>query len=471
MANNRSPNPHVVLLPSPGMGHLTPLAELAKRLVLHHNLSATIITFSDHSSGGNQQAFISSLPAGISTTSLPPVPLDDLPPTTHIVTRISVMLARSVPDVRRTLQAIQKTTGKVAAYIVDLFGGDTLSVAKELGIPQFLFCTSNFFYLSFFLHLSTLQESPETAEPLQLPGCIPLQAKDFSRSATDRKSDEFAWMVHHSRCHNQLDGIMVNSFEALEDETARFFREKGEGKPPVLPVGPLITYAGDSVGNNLESCLEWLDQQPDCSVLFISFGSGGSLSQKQTWELAVGLEMSGQRFLWVVRKPTDVSGGGAYFNPQSTSDPLEFLPEGFLERTKEKGMVVPCWAPQAKVLAHEAVGGFLSHCGWNSTLESIVYGVPMIAWPLYSEQPMNAEMLVEKVKVALRPLQTRNDGLVRKEEIAEVVQDLMEGEGGKEVRRRVREIKEAAVKAVSAGGSSYAGLAKMVNLWKSLGNY
>ncbi|PKA55938.1 UDP-glycosyltransferase 72B1 [Apostasia shenzhenica] len=131
--------------------------------------------------------------------------------------------------------------------------------------------------------------------------------------------------------------------------------------------------------------------------------------------------MSGQRFLWVVSKQSDVSGGGAYFNPQSTRDPLGFLPEGFLERTKEKGMVVPCWAPQPKVLAHGAVGGFLSYCGWNSTLESIVNGVPMIAWPLYAEQPMNAEMLVEKVKVALRPLQTRNDGLVRKEEIAEVV--------------------------------------------------
>ncbi|PKA55905.1 Hydroquinone glucosyltransferase [Apostasia shenzhenica] len=462
MADSGS-NPHVVLLPSPGIGHLIPFVELAKRLALHHNLSVTIITFSNFTSHIHH-AILSALPAGVSAVSLPPVPLDDLPATTDGISRISVMISRSIPSVREALRHIRDTTPRVAAFIIDLFCGDTLPIAEELRFPQFIFFTSSLFCLSMFLHLPTLHDSPEKANLLRLPGCLPLQATLISDMSMSDHG--LSYMLHHSRNHDRVDGIMVNSFEAMEGGAAGFLRDRGEGKPPVVPVGPLVNCDADSAGSDRdESCIEWLDRQPDRSVLFVAFGSWGSLSLEQAGELAVGLEMSGQRFLWVIRKPGDDEGGD-YFSINHADDLLGFLPQGFLERTKEKGMVVPFWVPQAKILAHAAVGGFLSHCGWNSCLESIVNGVPMIAWPLNAEQPMNALMLTE-MKVALRAGGSSADGKVRKEEIAGVVRKLIEGEEGKDARRRMREVQETAVKAVSSGESSDVALAVMVNSWKS----
>ncbi|KAJ4768547.1 Glycosyltransferase [Rhynchospora pubera] len=127
-------------------------------------------------------------------------------------------------------------------------------------------------------------------------------------------------------------------------------------------------------------------------------------------------------------------------------------------------MVVPSWAPQVKVLAHAATGGFLSHCGWNSTLESVSQGVPMITWPLYAEQRMNALMLVDGAGIALRPV-TQEDGLVERGEVATVVKELMDGERGKVARRKVKELQEAGISALLPEGSSHLDLTKAVDQW------
>lgn len=185
----------------------------------------------------------------------------------------------------------------------------------------------------------------------------------------------------------------------------------------------------------------------------MSFGSGGTLSYDQLNELALGLELSEQKFLWVARNPNNELANAAYLSDQSHENPLAFLPEGFVERTKGQGLVVSSWAPQVGVLSHGATGGFLTHCGWNSILESIMHGIPLIAWPLYSEQRMNAVLLVEDLKVALRP-KAGEKGLVNREEIAKVVKGLMVGEEGKRVHSRVKDLKMAADKALSVEGSS-----------------
>ncbi|KAG5543572.1 hypothetical protein RHGRI_016346 [Rhododendron griersonianum] len=193
-------------------------------------------------------------------------------------------------------------------------------------------------------------------------------------------------------------------------------------------------------------CLSWLDNQPPGYVLFISFGSGGTLSYDQLNELALGLEMSEQRFIWVVRSPSDTAG--------------------FVDRTKGYGLLVPSWAPQAQILSHRSTGGFLTHCGWNSALESVVHGVPLIVWPLYTEQKMNAVMLTEEVKVALRPKVGEN-GIIGRVEIAKVVKGLMEGEEGKQVQTRMRDLKEAAERVLSADRSSTRSLAELAQKWKN----
>ena len=123
-------------------------------------------------------------------------------------------------------------------------------------------------------------------------------------------------------------------------------------------------------GAEREQVLDWLDMQPTESVLYVSLGSGGTISAQQTIELAWGLELSQHRFIWVIRPPADNDASGAFFNiTEDGSNGIErFLPSKFLERTHKVGLVVPNWAPQAQILAHPSVGGFLTHCGWNSTL-------------------------------------------------------------------------------------------------------
>ncbi|XP_059590989.1 anthocyanidin 3-O-glucosyltransferase 5-like [Vitis vinifera] len=142
-----------------------------------------------------------------------------------------------------------------------------------------------------------------------------------------------------------------------------------------------------------------------------------------------------------------------------------YLPQGFMERIQEVGLVIPSWAPQVAVLRHPSTGGFLSHCGWNSTLESISHGVPMIAWPLYAEQRMNATMLTEEVGVAARPVVGEGKNVVEREEIERVVRLVMEGEEGKEMRRRVRELQSSALATLKPGRPSFESLSEVAGTW------
>ena len=137
-------------------------------------------------------------------------------------------------------------------------------------------------------------------------------------------------------------------------------------------------------------CLKWLDSQPKVSVLFISFGSVSSLRAAQITALAKGLEESGQKFLYVCRPPSKVDGRDPI---DGELKPSKYLPEGFEKRIKGQGFLVPGWAPQLEVLSHPAIGGFLTHCGWNSMLESLCKGVPLLAWPLQAEQRMNGRYI------------------------------------------------------------------------------
>jgi len=143
------------------------------------------------------------------------------------------------------------------------------------------------------------------------------------------------------------------------------------------------------------------------------------------------------------------------------NDALAYLPDGFLERTHNLGLVVTQWAPQSDILRHPSTGGFLSHCGWNSSLESILSGVPIIAWPLYAEQKMNATMLAEEVGVAVRPKVAPTKGVVGREEIEMMVRKVMEGQEGKAMRGRVRELKISGEKALTEGGSSFTAVSQL----------
>ncbi|KAL5061086.1 hypothetical protein RYX36_032690 [Vicia faba] len=461
--------PMVLMLPSPGMGHLIPMIEFAKRIPLHQNLHITFVLPNAGPPSKAQTTVLQSLPNSISHTFLPPVTFTDLPPNTKTETLISLTVLLSLPSLRQTIHSLS-VSHTITTLLVDHFGTDAFDVADEFNLPKYIFYPSTAMSLSLFLYLPRLDqevhcEYRELTEPVKIPGCIPVHGKDLLNPVQDRKNDAYRTVLRNAKRHSEADGIIENSFLELEPGP---IKELQKGKPVLYPVGPLVNREVEvaQTGPDGSECLKWLDDQPDKSVLFVSFGSRGTLSSNQTIELALGLEKSEQRFLWVVRSPYDKVVNASYFTAESDSDPFDFLPNGFLERTKGRGFVTSSWAPQPQVLAHGSTGGFLTHCGWNSVLESVVNGMPLVVWPLYAEQRMNAVILTEGVKVGLRP-NVGESGLIERQEIASVVKCLMEGEEGKKLRCKMKDLKEAAAKTLGENGTSTNTISKLALKWSN----
>ncbi|KAI3940013.1 hypothetical protein MKW98_029789 [Papaver atlanticum] len=466
--------PHVVIFPTPGMGHLIPLTELAKQLVHHHNFSITLILPTIGPPSMAMKSVLDQLPETISYILLSPVSLDDQPKDAKGETRISIAMVRSLPYLSEELKRITSSK-RVAAFVIDLFGTDAFDVANEFGIPPYIFFPCNANVLQLLLNLSSLHESysgefKDLPQPLCLPGCVPMPGTELIPPLQDKKDDAYMWFLHHARRYSLAEGILVNTFVDLESSVLKeLMAEKQPGMPTIYPVGPITSRSSiDKDFDDASGCLQWLDNQPLESVLYVSFGSFGFLSYEQMIELAYGLEMSGHRFLWVVKCPAAATID-ASLSKQMSTDPFDFLPDGYLHRINGLGFLVPLWAPQIQILNHGSTGGFLSHSGWNSTLESIVCGKPMITWPLYAEQRMNAVMLVEDIGVAVRPKPDEN-GLIGREEISRVVKILMGGGEGKSLRDKTRKLKEGAARVLSEDGSSNISFLEVVDKWKQLNN-
>ncbi|XWS38252.1 hypothetical protein CRYUN_Cryun19dG0115300 [Craigia yunnanensis] len=452
------------------MGHLIPLFEFAKRLVhQYQNFEVTFIVPNDGSPMKHQRQLLQALPKSISSIFLPPVSFDDLPEDVKIETRIALSLVRSLPALKASLKVLVEST-RLVALVVDLFGIDAIDVFKEFGLKPYIFFPTTAMMLQFIFHLPKLDhmfscEYRDLPEPIKLPGCVPFHGSDVADPVQDKKNVAYQGIIQLSRRYPLAAGIMVNSFMDLEEDAFKALMEGELGLPAVYPVGPLIQTSSIN-GVDGSNCLRWLDEQPNGSVIYVSFGSGGTFTHKQLNELALGLEKSGQRFLWVVKSPVEKARNAAYFGVESVEDPLHFLPDGFLERTKGVGLLVPSWAPQIEVLRHGSTGGFLTHCGWNSTLEAIAHGVPLIAWPLYAEQKMNAVLLAGDLKVALRVKENEN-GVVGREDIANFVKGLIEGDEGKVLRNKMIKLKNAAKMVLSPDGSSTKSLANVAEIWKN----
>ncbi|XP_028787318.1 UDP-glycosyltransferase 72B1 [Neltuma alba] len=466
-------SPCIAMVPAPGFSHLLPLIEFSKRLVVrqpHFHFIFFIPTLGPPSP--TTISIFESVPPQIDFTILPQINMEDLKaedPETQIYNTVTL----SLPSLHHALSSFDSLTHHLVALVVDFFSMDALDIAKELKLKSYLLYPSSTTLLSLFLHFPELDEDHEMvptgfrelSHPLKLPGCISFQGKDLPDPLQERSSGGYKTILHACKKLCLSDGILVNSFVDLEREVAIALQES-DNHPLVYHVGPITQIRSTSINESNSDCLTWLGNQPRNSVLYVSFGSGGTLSQEQLNELAFGLEMSGHKFLWVLRAPSGVANS-AYLSAQK-EDPLDFLPKGFLERTKDQGFMVPSWAPQVEVLKHESTGGFLTHCGWNSTLEAIVYGKPMIVWPLFAEQKMNAVMLTEQFKVAVRPKGDENkNGTVMREEVARVVKILMEDEG-RELQRKIQVFKDAAAKALSEDGSSTRTVSILAQEWTNL---
>lgn len=240
--------------------------------------------------------------------------------------------------------------------------------------------------------------------------------------------------------------LLFTSFYELEPQMMETL--KLEFPFPVYTIGPAIPYfeleKEPQAANNYDSNYQqWLDSQPADSVLYISLGSFLSVSASQMDEIVSGLQSSGVRFLWVARG-------------EATR---------LKERCSEKGLVVP-WCEQLKVLCHPSVGGFWSHCGWNSTLEAVFSGIPMLTLPLFLDQNPNSTHIVEDWKIGWRVKRTKvgTETLIVKEEISEIVQRFMDlnSSEGKQMRDRAKKLKEICHKAVGEGGSSHRNLGEFI---------
>ncbi|CAL5367203.1 unnamed protein product [Camellia sinensis] len=463
---------HAAILSSPGMGHLVPVLELGKRLATHHGLEVTILVVTTHSSPAESQLLDpSTAPKHLRILQLPPVDISSLVnPDTKIVTLLAIIMRQARPSLRSALSAMEH---RPAMFIVDLFGSEAFEIANEFNMSKYVFVTSTAWFTALTIYCHVLDKEVEGEyvdqnEPLRLPGCKPVRPEDVVDPMLDRTNQDYYEYMRIGVEYSLSDGILMNTWEDLEGTSLKALRDhkimRSIVKVPVYPIGPL-TKPVEPAGPNSE-LLEWLDKQPSESVIYVSFGSGGTLSAEQTIELAWGLELSQQRFVWVLRPSIEGHGGSSFFTSGSGPDGTpDCLPDGFLTRTHNVGVVVPLWAPQVKILSHLSVGGFLSHCGWNSTLESVSNGVPMIAWPLYAEQRMNATMLEEELGVAVKPKVLPTKKVVRREEIEEMVTIVMESNkhGRKEMKERAKELKNSGKNALSKGGSSYKSMCEVIN--------
>ncbi|XP_059076999.1 UDP-glycosyltransferase 74E1-like [Cryptomeria japonica] len=222
---------------------------------------------------------------------------------------------------------------------------------------------------------------------------------------------------------------------------------------PIRTVGPLVPSAfldgnnpqDQDVGTHLwkaENCMDWLNSKDDSTVVYVSFGSLAVLSKAQLIEIALGLKASRHSFLWVVRPD---------HNKEEENDIHEFL-EGFLEETMDQGLVVS-WCPQMAVLNHLSVGMFITHCGWNSTLESLSSGLPVLAISQWSDQTTNSKYIEEVWKTGIR-LNKERHGLIGRDEVEKSIKKIIESEGGEELRKNALQWKTLAKKAMVKGGSS-----------------
>ncbi|XP_022143084.1 7-deoxyloganetin glucosyltransferase-like [Momordica charantia] len=466
--------PHAVCIPYPAQGHINPMLKLAK-LLHSHGFHVTFVN-----TEFNHRRLLKSRGAaaldGLSSFRFETIP-DGLPPTDVDATQDIPSLCQSTR--RLCLQPFRELLSKlnadpsaappVSCIVSDGVMSFTLDAAEELALPEVLFWTTSACGFLGYVHYRHLVEKGYT--PLKdesyltngyldtvmdwIPGMKDIRLKDlptFIRT-TDPEDGMIDFLLSETKRAQRASAIVLNTMAPLEQQALSALSSI---LPPVFSIGPLqllLEQVPDrdlkSLGSNLwkeeTSCLQWLDHKPPNSVVYVNFGSITVMTKDQLKEFAWGLLNSGQMFLWIIR-PDLVAGDTAV------------LPSEFVEETRERGMLAN-WCPQEEVLKHPAIGGFLTHNGWNSTLESIISGVPMICWPFFAEQQTNCRYCCNEWGIGMEI-----DSDVKREEIVKQVKELMEGEKGKEMRNKAGEWKKLAEEAAARGtGSSFLNLEKVIN--------
>ncbi|PIA52098.1 hypothetical protein AQUCO_01000171v1 [Aquilegia coerulea] len=467
--------PHAVCIPYPAQGHINPMLKFAKLLYTkgfhitfvntEHNHNRILKSRGPDSLNGLPDFRFETIPDG-----LPP---SDANSTQDIPALCDSTSKNCLVPFHNLIAELNNTTTAVTCIVSDGAMSFTLDVAHELSLPEIIFWTPSACGFACYLHYHHLvqrgfaplkDESDLTNGYLDTPvdrliGIKHMRLRDFPTfiRTTDRKDIMLNYIIREIERTYKASALMINTFDAFEQEVLNLIitSELTQSLPPIYTVGPLqlllnqIPHTGlESIGSNLwkdePKCLEWLDLKKPNSVVYVNFGSITVMTPEQMIEFAWGLANSKQPFLWIIR-PDLVAGDAA------------ILPSEFLTETQERGLLAS-WCPQEQVLNHTSIGGFLTHCGWNSTLESVCGGVPMICWPFFAEQQTNCRYACTHWGIGIEI-----DNNVKRNEVESLVKELMEGEKGKEMKIKVMEWKKKAEEATSPSGSSYKNIDKLVN--------
>nr|WIW42691.1 UDP-glycosyltransferase [Nicotiana tabacum] len=443
----------VVLVPSPFQGHITPMLQLAS--MLHAKGFSIVINHSElnppDSSKHPEFTFLP-LKDGLSNGD---------PSLLNLLNIIPAMNKNCrVPFQDYLVQMMEKPElyGQICCIIYDHLMYFITEVADHLELPTILLRSSSCAYMEAIC--AFLQFQAEKFTPLPeaklldpVPKIPALRFKDLPFALTSEIPEPLLQLLEKVTKIGSSVAIIGNTTENLENRALLWLRQHYQ--VPIFTIGPLHKMASSlqtSLAEEDASCISWLDTQATNSVLYVSLGSIVVMDKKELIETAWGLFNSNQPFLWVVRQ-SSIDG--------STSIEHD-LPDGYLEAVGDRGRIVK-WAPQKEVLAHRAVGGFWSHCGWNSTLESIVEGVPMICRPCFGDQNVNARYITHVWKVGL---QIGSDDLTRCV-IESTIRKLMVEEEGKELRQRVVDMKQELQMSFQDGGSSHNSLKSLTEFISS----
>ncbi|OMP02705.1 UDP-glucuronosyl/UDP-glucosyltransferase [Corchorus capsularis] len=468
--------PHAVCIPYPAQGHINPILKLAK--FLHHKGFHITFVHTDYNYKRLLRSRGPNSLDGLPDFQFKAIP-DGLPPTDADSTQYIPSLCDStsktclVPfrDLLHKLNHVatqpSSTVPPVSCIVSDGAMSFTVEAAQEFEIPIVHFWTpSACGFLCYVLSPNIVERGLTPVKDANfmtngyldqvldwVPGMKNIRFGDlpsFFRTM-DPNDKMFNYLLKEIENTKKASAIVLNTFDSLEQDVLDALSSM---LPPVYSIGPLHLLADrvqddelGNIGSNLwkeeTECIEWLNSKEPNSVVYVNYGSITVMSPEQLIEFAWGLANTQKHFLWIIR-PDLVAGETA------------ILPPEFVSETKNRGMLAS-WCPQEQVLKQPSIGVFLSHMGWNSTLESLCCGVPMICWPFFAEQQLNCLFACREWGVGLEI-----DTDVKRDKVEKLVREVLGGEKGVEMKAKAMEWKKKAEEATSAGGSSFENMEKLV---------
>ncbi|XP_028765882.1 scopoletin glucosyltransferase-like [Neltuma alba] len=458
---------HIILFPFLAHGHIIPAISIAN-LFAARGVKVTIVTtplnapiISESLPSFNSPIHIQTIDFPCEQVGFPQgcesmnsIPSPDLmraffEATTLLQEPLEQVLQQSLPD----------------CLVADMFFPWATDSAAKFGIPAIVFHGTGLFALcaSECLRLYRPHDHVSSdSEPFvipNLPGEITMtrsQVPDFLKYNEDTIVSRllFASKEAELTCY----GVVVNSFYELEKDYADHYRNVlGRKSWHIGPLSLRDRKTEEKSATQEHECFKWLDAKKPNSVVYVCFGSVTNFPESQLRQIAMGMEASGQQFIWVVRKP----------KKDEQQQEERWLPDaGYEKRVEGRGLIIRGWAPQGKILEHKAIGAFVTHCGWNSTMESVCGGVPMVTWPVYAEQFYNEKLVTEVLKIGVpvgvtKWVRVTGDSM-KWDAIERAVKRVMEGEEAEELRDRAKLLALKARKAVEEGGSSYSDLNSLI---------